>query len=35
MTWHRLFTIRDIKGITHGVFYIYINYGILPVCTKP
>ena len=23
-----------LKKITHGVFYIYINLGILPVCTE-
>jgi len=23
-----------LKGITHGVYYIYINLGILPLCTE-
>jgi len=24
-----------LKGITHGVFYISINLGMLPLCTEP
>jgi len=33
-TW--LFTIlKPLKGITYGGYYIYINLGILSLCTEP